>query len=116
MRPVLVSHNASISQAPFSILIAVNPLGAKGRQRRVLAGSDGTHCTKSGHVIVDGLHSIENPCTYGRVFFVDWKTGRSTTRSFFDSFLSFSGWCSVRGSSEVTFLIARLGRRVSKGL
>ena len=36
--------------------------------------------------------------------------------SFFDTFLSFSGWCGVRGSSEVTFLIERLGRRVSEGL
>jgi hypothetical protein len=27
-----------------------------------------------------------------------------------------SGWCGVRGSSGITFLIARLGRRVSKGL
>jgi hypothetical protein len=26
------------------------------------------------------------------------------THSFFDNFLSFSGWCGVRGSSEVTFL------------
>jgi len=28
----------------------------------------------------------------------------------------FSGWCGVRGSSGVTFLIERLGRRVSEGL
>ena len=70
----------------------------------------------SGHRLVDGLHSIENTCTYKRVFFVDGKNRRSTTGSFFDSFLSFSGWCGVRGSSGVTVLIARLGRRVSKGL
>jgi hypothetical protein len=73
-------------------------------------------CTKSGQGLVDGLHSIENTCTYKRVFFVDGKNRRSTTGSFFDSFLSFSGWCGVRGSSGVTVLIARLGRRVSKGL
>jgi len=51
---------------------------------------------------VDGLHSIENTCTYKGVFFVDGKFRRSTTRSFFDSFLSLSGWCGVRGSSLVT--------------
>ena len=28
-------------------------------------------CTKSGHRLVDGVHSIENTCTYKRVFFVD---------------------------------------------
>ena len=82
-------------------------------------GSDGNAfagCTISGQGLVDGLHSLENTCTYKRVFFVDSKIRRSTTGSFFDNFLSFSGWCGVRGSSEVTFLIARLGRRASKGL
>ena len=73
-------------------------------------------CTKSGHRLVDGLHSIENTPTYRAWFFVDGKNRRSTTRLFFDSFLSFSGWCGVRGSSGVTFLIERLGRRVSEGL
>jgi hypothetical protein len=60
-------------------------------------------CTKSGHGAVNGVHSIENTTSYKRAFFVDVKNRRSTTRSFFDSFLSFSGWCGVRGSSEVTF-------------
>src|ERR1017187_5034058 len=73
-------------------------------------------CTKFGHALVDGLHSIENTPTYRAWFFVDGKNRRSTTRLFFDSFLSFSGWCGVRGSSGVTFLIERLGRRVSEGL
>ena len=73
-------------------------------------------CTKSGHRLVDGLHPIENTCTYKRVIFVDEKNRRSTTGSFFDSFLSFSGWCGVRGSSGVTVRIERLGRRVSEGL
>jgi hypothetical protein len=73
-------------------------------------------CTKFGHRLVDGLHSIENTCTYKGVIFVDGNNRRSTTGSFFDSFLSFSGWCGVRGSSGVTVLIARLGRRVSEGL
>ena len=73
-------------------------------------------CTKSGHRPVNGLHSIENTDSYRALFFVDSKFRRSTTGSFFDNFLSFSGWCGVRGSSAITFLIARLGRRVSKGL
>ena len=73
-------------------------------------------CTKSGHPLVDGLHSIENTCTYKRVFSIDEKNRKRTTGLFFDSFLSFSGWCGVRGSSGVTFLIERLGRRVSEGL
>ncbi len=73
-------------------------------------------CTISGHRPVNGVHSIENTCTYNHVFFVDWKNRRSTTGSFFDSFLSFSGWCNVRDSSEVTFLIERLRKRASKGL
>ena len=73
-------------------------------------------CTKSGHTPVDDVHSIENTCSYRARFFVDGIYRRSTTRSFFDSFLSFAGWCGVRDSSGVTFLIARLGRRVSEGL
>ena len=64
-------------------------------------------CTISGHGAVNGVHSIEKTCTYKRVFFIDGKNRRSTTRSFFDSFLGFSGWCGVRGPSEVTFLTAR---------
>ena len=75
-----------------------------------------TGCTKSGHRLVDGLHSIEKTDSCSTEFFIDSKTRRSTTRSFFDSFLSFSGWCGVRGSSVVTVLTARLRRRASKGL
>ena len=70
---------------------------AQRRQRNI-----SSICTKSCHWPVHGVHSIENACTYRRVFFVDWKNRRSTTGSFFDSFLSFSGWCGVRGSSRVT--------------
>jgi len=73
-------------------------------------------CTKSGHSPVDRLHSIENTNTYRRRFFVDSRFRRSKTGSFFDTFLSFSGWCGVRGSSVVTFLIERLGGRASEGL
>jgi hypothetical protein len=73
-------------------------------------------CTKIGHAPVDGLHSIENPCTYKPVISIDDFYRGSTTGLFFDSFLSFSGWCGVRGSSTVTVPIARLGQRASKGL
>jgi len=44
-------------------------------------------CTISGQGAVHGVHSIENTCTYKRVFSIDWKNRRSTRRSFFDSFL-----------------------------
>ena len=73
-------------------------------------------CTKSCQSLVDGLHSIEKSDSYNGVFSIDEKNKKSRTRLFFDSFLSFSGWCGVRGSSGVTFLIERSGRRVSKGL
>jgi hypothetical protein len=52
---------------------------------------------------VDELHSIEKKYSYREVFFIDEKNRRRKTESFFDSFLSFSGWCGVRGSSSVTF-------------
>jgi hypothetical protein len=96
--------------------IPANESCEKPHPVRVLDENPFHSCTKSGHRPVNGLHSIENTCTYKHVFFVDGNNRRSTTRSFFDSFLSFSGWCGVRGSSGVTFPIARLGRRVSKGL
>src|SRR5580698_399865 len=59
-------------------------------------------CTIFCHRVVDGLHSIENRDSYKRVFSIDEKNRRSRTGSFFDIFLGFSGWCGVRGSSEVT--------------
>ena len=78
-------------------------------------------CTKSWHRLVDELHSIEKASSCRRVFSIDEISGRSRTGSFFDSFLSFSGWCGVRGSSGVTFSIARcseggLARVYSKAL
>jgi hypothetical protein len=76
--------------------------------RKAAPGAESTRtlsqvCTISGHGAVNGVHSTENMCTYKRVFSVDEKNRRSKTTLFFDSFLSFSGWCGVRGSSEVTF-------------
>jgi hypothetical protein len=65
---------------------------------------------------VDGLQVIEKADSYKAMFFIDVNHRKRKTRSFFDSFLSFSGWCGVRGSSEVTFLTAKLRRRASKGL
>ena len=97
-------------------LSAVNTSCENSRPDAAFQESRCAVCTKSGQRLVDGLHSIENTCTYKRVIFVDEKNRRSTRGSFFDSFLSFSGWCGVRGSSGVTVLIARLGRRVGKGL
>lgn len=109
-------HRGAAQADLFEKLIYNIEFGGKPRLAWLLARVDFGVCTISGHVLVDGVHSIENTCTYKGVFFVDSQIRRSTTGSFFDSFLSFSGWCGVRGSSEVTFLIARLGRRASKGL
>jgi len=69
---------------------------------------------------VDALHSLENKWDKLVIIFVDSIFKRSTTRSFFDSFLSFSGWCGVRGSSEVTLPLkneeGRQARVYSKAL
>jgi hypothetical protein len=73
-------------------------------------------CTNSGHAAVDGLHSIEKTILTNPCFPLTPKIEGVKTQSFFDSFLGFSGWCNVRGSSKVTFLTARSGRRASKGL
>jgi hypothetical protein len=35
------------------------------------------------------------------------KIERVKTESFFDSFLSFSGWCGVRGSNDITYVAER---------
>jgi hypothetical protein len=64
---------------------------------------------------VDGVHSIEKACSYKRIFFVDVKNRKRTTGSFFDSFLSFSGWCGVRGSSEVTFSDRKVEKEGQQG-
>jgi hypothetical protein len=64
-------------------------------------------CTKSGHPPVDGLHTIENKSDRGAHFSLTQKLEGVQKESFFDSFLSFSGWCSVRGSSAVTLNIAK---------
>src|SRR5579871_630705 len=64
-------------------------------------------CTKSCHRPVNGMHSIEKADTYRSGFSIDEKNRRSKTRSFFDSFLSFSGWCGVPGLELSHLLTAR---------
>jgi hypothetical protein len=54
-----------------SIFICVNEFSAIPRWMRVLAQTSLDTCTNYGHRLVDGVHSIENMCTYERVFFVD---------------------------------------------
>jgi hypothetical protein len=56
-------------------------------------------CTKSGHPPVDTLHLIENKSDKDAHFSLTLKLESVKGLSFFDSFLSFSGWCGVRGSS-----------------
>ena len=107
------------AEAEFRLPFASIPVNTKSetprlarRLREVLLRV----CTKSGHALVDGLHSIENTDSCGRVFLIDEKNRKRRTESFFDSFVSFSGWCGVRDSSGVTLLIERSGGRVSEGL
>jgi hypothetical protein len=64
-------------------------------------------CTKSGHPPVDSLHSIENKSDKVAQFSLTPAIEGVKTESFFDSFLSFSGWCGVRGSSSVTLNVAK---------
>jgi hypothetical protein len=56
---------------------------------------------------VDALHSIENKSDKVAQFSLTPEIEGVQTESFFDSFLSFSGWCGVRGSSSVTLNIAK---------
>ena len=73
-------------------------------------------CTKSGHRPVDAPHSTENKRDKTTNFLLTLKLKGVKTESFFDNFLSFSGWCGVRGSSVVTFALRKCRRRASKGL
>jgi hypothetical protein len=59
------------------------------------------------HRAVDGVHSIDFAGDKRTCFLLTLKMKGVKTNSFFDSFLSFSGWRSVRGSSEVTLCIAK---------
>jgi hypothetical protein len=68
---------------------------------------DSPDCTKSGHPLVDALHSIENTHLADAAFSLTKIIEGVKTESFFDSFLSFSGWCGVRGSSWVTLNTAK---------
>jgi hypothetical protein len=67
---------------------------------------------------VNGVHRIEEQGDRGAKKRLTFRIGGVDSRTFFDTFLSFSGWCGVRGSSEVTFSNLAKGRRgrASKGL
>jgi hypothetical protein len=60
-------------------------------------------CTKIRHGPVNGLHSIDSAEDKDALFSLTISLKSVKTTSFFDTFRSFSGWCSVRGSSEITF-------------
>jgi hypothetical protein len=64
-------------------------------------------CTNTGHLPVDRLHLIEKKQDKATNFSLTLKIEGVKRESFFDNFLSFSGWCGVRGSSAVTFSIAK---------
>jgi hypothetical protein len=65
---------------------------------------------------VDGLHSIENKTDKATHFRLTAKLESVQRESFFDSFLGFSGWCGVRGSSDVTLNVEKRSGKASKGL
>src|SRR5258705_6889625 len=69
------------------------------------------HCTKNRHLPVNQLHSVDFAIDKMRWFLLTPKIERVKTYSFFDTFLSFAGWCCVRDSSGVTLLRKRSGRR-----
>jgi hypothetical protein len=66
-----------------------------------------TACTKSGHTLVERLHSVARKRDIRPRFSLTLKMKGVKTNSFFDAFLSLPGWCGVRGSSVVTLRIAR---------
>ena len=59
-------------------------------------------CTKIRHGPVNGLHSIDSAGDKDALFSLTINLKGVKTTSFFDTFQSLPGWCSVRGSSEVT--------------
>jgi len=64
---------------------------------------------------VDGLHSADFSADRRSEFLLTIEMKGVKTTSFFDSFSSFPGWCSVRGSSQVTLRIARWRREGWQG-
>jgi hypothetical protein len=56
---------------------------------------------------VNQLHSIDFAGDKFALFLLTPKIEGVKTHSFFDTFLSFAGWCRVRDSSEVTLLRKR---------
>ena len=111
-----LSHGrASISSLSASCRASRNP-----RPTCLLRAMAFSTCTKFGHPPVDGLHSIENTALVGAHFSLTKIMKSVKQKSFFDSFLSFSGWCGVRGSSSVTLPLqnaqGRQARVYSKAL
>ena len=59
-------------------------------------------CTKLRHGPVNGLHSVDSAVDTSARFLLTGTIEGVKRHSFFDTFPSFSGWCCVRGSSQVT--------------
>jgi len=77
---------------------------------------DASHvCTISGHPPVNGVHLIENTCTYKRVFFIDGINRRSTTGSFFDSFFKFFRLVRRPGLKRSHLLDRKIGKEGERG-
>jgi hypothetical protein len=73
-------------------------------------------CTKIRHCPVNGLHSVDSAADTDGCFSLTLKLRSVQRQSFFDNVPSFAGWCGVRGSSLVTFLLQgkKEGERGSK--
>jgi hypothetical protein len=113
---------AVFSQAGMSILFSKNNIAFRefaAKARKIWTFRDrpiGGIAPSSVICLWIGCTRLKTRVLRGGVFSLTRKIKRVKTQSFFDSFLSFTGWCGVRGSSKVTFLTARSGKRASKGL
>ena len=72
-------------------------------------------CTNSGHPLVEGPHFVVCKRDKSKNFLLTIKLRGVKRTSFFDTFQSLPGWCSVRDSSEVTLCIARCIREGQQG-
>ncbi len=95
-------------------------LGHEFRQRtekwgylRAARESFTADCTKNRHGLVNELHSVDSRGDKDAQFSLTIKIESVKTTSFFDTFPSFSGWCGVRGSSEITLKHCKMSERRS---
>ena len=81
-----------------------------------LRESVGGAAQNSVHRVVNRLHLPADKGDTVVHFSLTIKIEGVKTESFFDNFLSFPGWCGVRGSSRVALRIARCKEKAGEGL